>query len=428
MDNRKLHRGLVLAALAGLGGVAEGQNVHWSNQGASLTAGIAPSVFLTDANVAEVDRFLSGQPVKIVKIPSDVSPATISTIYNKYKIDFTFADLEGSDALARTTSLVNQIKASAATGSYVKTNQAYVSNFAFAPLYGDRTAPGPTWTMADYYAAGLNMSSEALYPGSGGFRNPSTGDSSAPAVRAALFTLPIARLSFASIAMPAGHAHVPYVNRFNNWMNAALDTDKDPSNGFRFETTDQLPSRGDFQAQVFHYRLRGATGVHGLDGGVEGYTAAQFESDIEAGWNGPSIFANIMSDPGARKATLDTMIKSDGASKTIEQAGVVYSGVYSNAQGKLALLLSNLDEQPHTINFPAIIGGKSVTGDYRIAPGTHQVLTFGAAGSIWDFQAATSVFIDDNRAGVGVPEPTAVALFGVGMIGLMSRRRARRLR
>ena len=34
-------------------------------------------------------------------------------------------------------------------------------------------------------------------------------------------------------------------------------------------------SRGDFKAQVLHYRLRGATGVHGLDGGVEGYTREQ---------------------------------------------------------------------------------------------------------------------------------------------------------
>src|SRR5687767_8818339 len=58
----------------------------------TLDPGVTPGAFLTDANVAAVDAFLSTQQVKVIKIAQDVSPATIAAIYGKYKIDYTFAD------------------------------------------------------------------------------------------------------------------------------------------------------------------------------------------------------------------------------------------------------------------------------------------------------------------------------------------------
>jgi hypothetical protein len=383
-------------------------------------------MFLSDANVAQVDQWLATQSgPKVIKIPSDVSAATVSAIYNKYKIDYTFADIEGVNDTARVTALVNQIKASTATGPAIAANKAYVGNFNFQPLFKDPTAPGaPTYGYAQYTSAGLNMATEALYPGSPGYRNPASGDSDAPNVRSALFTLPIARLSMTTASLPGTHAHIPYVNRFNNWGNSALDTDHDSSNGYQFVTSNQLPSRGDFQAQIPHYRRRGANGVHGLDGGVVGYTPEQFESDIQTGWSGTPVVNDVMSDPKVRLATLDTVIKADGLVQSIEHAGVVVSGAFSAAKAKLVVLVSNLDEKPHKVELPNVIGGKQVSGEFLIAAGSHQILQFGATGSKWDLQSIASAFRDDNRSGVGVPEPTALAFAGAAV--MFCTRRTRR--
>jgi hypothetical protein len=415
----------VSALLLG-GAAARGDNFFWGdNGGATVAPGITPSIFLSDDNVAMVDQFLAGQAIKAVKIAQDVSPATISAIYNKYNVNYTFADFETLDAATKTANLVSQIKASQATGPAFSANQSYVSNFAFTPSYFDNTSPTPTSGYASYASAGVNMTADVLYPGSPGFRNPASGNSTAPNIRSALFTLPIVRLSMTSASMPAGNAHVAYVDRFNNWQNSALDTDGDPTNGYRFVTQNQLLSRGDFQAQILHYRLRGATGVQGLQGGVEGYTPEQFQSDINTGWNGTDAVNQILADPKARFATLDTQIKADGVTQPIENVGVVYSGAYSLSQGRLVLLLSNLDEQMHAIGFPSSIGGKAVPGEFDISAGSHELLQFDASGSKWDLTSSTAVFQDDNRAGVGVPEPTTIAL-AVGAVVVAGLRRRRR--
>jgi hypothetical protein len=425
---RAAKRGLaIIATAAALAIPAAAQNVHWLTDGAPLTPAVLPSMFLSDANVAQVDQFLAGQSgPKVLKIPADVSAATVSAIYDKYKIDYTFADLEGADAVARTTALVSQIKASATTGPAVTANKAFVGNFNFQPIFKDPTAPNaPTNGYADYSSAGLNMATESLYPGAPSYRNPASGDSDAPNVRSALFTLPIARLSMTTASLPGAHAHIPYVNRFNNWGNDALDTDHDASNGYQFVTSNQLPSRGDFQAQILHYRLRGANGVHGLDGGVVGYTPAQFEQDIQAGWSGTPAVNDVLSDPKARLATLDTVVKADGLVQSMEQAGVVISGAYSAAKAKLVVLMSNLDEKQHKVELPNVIGGKAVSGEFLIAAGSHQILQFNASGTRWDLQSIASAFQDDDRSGVGVPEPTALTFAGAATF-LCTRRKRRR--
>src|SRR5215211_7630507 len=71
----------------------------------TLDPGVTPGAFLTDSNVAAVDAYLAGQSVKVVKIAHEVSPATISAIYGKYRIDYTFADFEGPGAVSQTRDL-----------------------------------------------------------------------------------------------------------------------------------------------------------------------------------------------------------------------------------------------------------------------------------------------------------------------------------
>lgn len=405
---------------------AGAQNFAWGSQGASESPGITPSMFLRDDNVAAVDAFLSTQSVKALKIDLPVSSSTINYIYNKYKIDYTFADFETPDWQSRTIQLVNQIRSSSGTGPAMGIGKAYVSNFGLAPLPFDSTSPASSPTLTQYNATGVNMASEGLYPGAPDFRSPASGNSTAPNLRSSLFTLPIERFSIAAASMPAGSAHVPYVTRFNNWMNNDLDSDHNPSNGFRFVTSNQLPSRGDFQAQVLHYRLRGAKGVIGLDGGVEGYTQKQFQEDISRGWGSQSTVNQVLSDPNARSVSLTTQIKADGQSKPIEDVGVVYSGAYSTSQGKMVLLMSNLDDLKHSVTLPERVGGRTLSGTYSIDPGMHEILEFGLTGMRWNLVSAAEVFVDHQRDGVGVPEPTSLGLLLLGSVGLLARRGRRK--
>lgn len=421
--NYRMHWAMLgLLSVVSLG--ARGQSFHWGSDGFSLSSGVTPSMFLRDDNVAEVDAFLAGQTVKALKLDGAVSAATINAIYNKYKIDYTFVDAETSDAVTRMNALAGQIRNSAGTGVAMASGKAFVSNYGFAPLSYDPTRAGKGWGYKHYTAAGVNMASESLYPGAWDFRGPASGNSSAPNVRSALFTMPIERFSLAAATLPGGAAHIPYVNRFNNWGNLALDTDGNASNGYRFETNDQLLSRGDFKAQVMHYRLRGANGVIGLDGGVEGYSARQFQADISNGWGGVRSVNQVLSDPSARKVSLATQLKTDGVVKAIEETGVVYSGAYSTAQGKMVVLVSNLDDLKHKVELPAKVGGKRVGGSFDIEPGTHEILEFGMTGMRWNLVSAAEVFVDNQRAGVGVPEPGAVGMVVLaGGVGLLRRRR-----
>src|SRR5205085_11678023 len=94
----------------------------------------------------------------------------------------------------------------------------------------------PYYSTTDFRASGLNMANEQLYPGDSSFRNPIAGNSTAPNIRSALFTLPIQRDSIVSQNIGAGQLHTPYIARFNNYTNPffqnTVTTIPDPQGGF----------------------------------------------------------------------------------------------------------------------------------------------------------------------------------------------------
>lgn len=399
-----------------------------------------PAPFLNGGNVAAVNTYLGTAAVKAIKIDGAQGPnvPSFATIYNNHDVRFTFADFEGPNQVAELASLKALITApTSATKTSFQNNQSYLGNFGLAPLTFDPTSPtGAGASYTNYLNAGVNMANEALYPGSGGFKNPAQlgGTSSAPNIRSNLFILPIERLSLVTANMPTGHKHIPYVTRFNNWGNTALHNGVGPNGqpATYFDsghgTANQLLSRGDFSAMVAHYRLRGADGVHLLDGGVVGYTQPQMESDANDGWN-HSVIKAMYDGGGARTALLTTQIRDFGSDTEMEEIGTIASGVYSLTQNKLVLLLSNMDETAHEVTIPTKIGGKSVTNTFNIPAGTHHLLQFTGAGTQWNLQvqlgSLTQVFIDNNRNGVGVPEPTMIGgLSLLALVGLARRRRA----
>src|SRR5205823_13827539 len=114
-------------------------------------------------------------------------------------------------------------------GAPTTSNRAYIGNFGFSMVPSDPTQPKDYeknfknkhsfsgFNKNDYMSAGLTMNNEEVYPGSPSFRNPIEGNSSAPNIRSALFTLPIVRVSNVSVTSDAGHQNIAWVANFNNW-------------------------------------------------------------------------------------------------------------------------------------------------------------------------------------------------------------------
>jgi len=452
----------ILAAAAAFVGISvqtQAQDLlyDWKavDQASTPVVGFTPAPFVTDANAAspallsQLQQLQASNPGRVaIKVPSGtgLSPASIATLFNNpnFTINYAFLDIE-----TPVTSGGNSNTAVAQTNANLihaqpKGTGTFVGNYRLFPGNGDTSGPGAGPTITDYRsggATGVNMANEDLYPGSPTYRAGNTVPGSpSTEIRRGLFVLPIERASYVSNNLPAGNKHIPYVNRFNNFNNPALQngtTGGFPSftpgvaaGGFTgAQTANNMLSRGDFSALVAHYRLRGADGVHLLDGGVVGYTQAQFEQDAKDGFQQPAIAA-IFNGGGAKLATLDTVSKVDGSVQDNEATGVVYSGVYSLTQGsgKLALLVSNLDDGLHTLEIPQAIGGKFVPGSISIAGGQHKLLEFTGAGTQWQLNAGSglAVFTDSDRSGVGVPEPVAMGGASVFALTMLFRRRRSR--
>jgi len=340
-------------------------------------------------------------------------------------------DYEGPTGQATATAQAAAIRAQAKPAQFI-------GNFGMYPGNGDTSGVGSGPSAATYAASGMNMANEDLYPGSPSYKNPGSqgGTSTSPNIRSSLFVLPIDRATFVTANLPAGDLHIPYINRFNNFGNPALQ-----NSGVTFtpgatpNTANQMLSRGDFSAMVAHERARGINGVHLLDGGVVGYTQSQFEQDAKDGFTF-APFASIFAGSNPKLATLDTTSKVNGVVASNESTGVVFSGVYSLTQndarlagssGKLALLVSNLSGNTAALEFASKIGGKTVAGaPYSINAGEHKLLEFAGTGLQWTLVNQALVFPDADRSGVGVPEPVAMGGAGIFALTMLFRRRRSR--
>lgn len=298
-------------------------------------------------------------------------------------------------------------------------------------------------------------------------------------IRSNLFTLPIQRMTTAQNGLPSGDAHIPWITRFNNYGNDSLNNAVDPTGKFQYEfvsnasnpTKGGLLSRGDFMALVLQYRLRGADSYNLFNdpyGSVVNYSDAQEHLDAAHGWSTDSVANQIFSAGKGNYGfanlsnlvnTVNVRYLSGGrhansgnfVSSTTDKVGVVWSGVYSksalNFSGTgtsrmLSIELSNLGGTDKLVDLPNNIGGfrthtnSSVYNgdngddDYFVAAGQHRIMNFTLVNGRWVLKQSTFVFGGSDAAGsltdrngIGVPEPTSMALIALGAFGLLTRRR-----
>jgi hypothetical protein len=483
-----------LSAIVGVSAMAQAQSTPASgffdwNTNANPTPNAAftasPFLFNNAASASQVAAVLASSPagrplaVKVVEPLSD--PAALA-IFDNFPVKYVFCDFEDAGNVGRTRAIADQMLASN------KSKSAFVGNFNFYPRSSQDGTRPPIVNSGDpnFYQnrpfsptqyndsrgktatlTGKHMANPQLYPGSPDYRTPGTSDLSIPSgtpnIRSALFTLPIVRATVTENGLRAegdrakGDVFIPWVSRFNNYGNNALDND--PAPGYQFHadaahgTANQLASRGDFRAQILHYRLRGADSVNLFEasaGSVVGDSLPQNRADVAAGWAQSSVVNSIFTRPH-QLANLSTRIGDTGGSsggkfaengaKGVVEAGAIWSGVYDTQTGpngrRLAIVLSNLSNTQKTIDLPNLVGGfHTLSGvpnhddDYVLSAGQHRLLTFTLSGGQWRLNSNSVVFAGSdgfgsltNRNGVGVPEPTTFGLLGIGAIGLLARRR-----
>jgi len=481
------------SAIVGISTMANGQTApssgffDWSTQTNPTTANFTAAPFLSNnsASASQVAAELNksaaaGKPLAVKVIEPLTDPAAIA-IFNNFAVKYVICDFEDASAVGRTRAIADQVLNSA------KSKGAFVGNFNFYPRSStDGTRP-PTVNSGDnkFYqnrpfsdqytdsrgktatSQGKLFAAPQLYPGSPDYRTGGTSDltipSGTPNIRSALFTLPIVRATVTENGLVGdggkskGDQFIPWVSRFNNYGNNSLDND--PAPGYQFHadsahgTANQLLGRGDFQAQILHYRLRGADSVNlfaASAGSVVGDSLAQNRSDVANGWKTSSVInsiftrshalANLSTNIGDKGGTSGGTNPGDG-NAGITQAGAVWSGVYDKGSvsggRRLAILMSNLGTSQKTIDLPNLIGGfHTISGtpgaddDYVLAAGQHRLLTFTLNNNMWRLNSNSVVFSGSDsfgsltdRNGTGVPEPTTIGLLGIGAVGLLTRRR-----
>ena len=116
---------------------------------------------------------------------------------------------------------------------------------------------------------------------------------------------------------------------------------------------------------------------------------------------------------------------------------------------QLALIISNLSNSTQTIDLGTISGHRIFTpndpngigqDDITVAAGEHRLVTFNLRNQsglglgtiaqqnanglpVWLLTENQAVFTINDRDGTGTPEPASLALFGLGALGLLARRR-----
>ena len=302
------------------------------------------------------------------------------------------------------------------------------------------------------------MQMPELYNGSASFRNPAAGNSTAPNIRSADFILPIIRLTETKVNASPGVAIVPWIANFNNANNLALDSDRDPSNGYKFvpgqaipakfglpavsasTTKNQMTSDRDFATQAAHYRLRGADSLDVFEQGVVGNNNERVRKDSHTGWTESHIDAIFQSSDyklllGSQtggSTDLNDDIIVDGNSESDETAGSIFSGVYSLTLKTMDVLMTNMDETNHSLTLPSQLAGFNLlTKTFEVDGGASLLveykLTNSGPGTGWSvsFQQKPFTSLDDNRNRTGVPEPTTMSLAAITAVLGVSRRRRR---
>ncbi len=427
----------------------------------------APILDDTAASAANVSSVLGGAPPPpAIQVRMELGSTEALAVLSNFGIKYILTEFNTLGADRRTKAVADAALASGASAG------AFVGNFNLYPnVATDPTRPGAeqaNFSGLDYNAArgqvgaqfGAQFAAPALLPGSADYRNPAQGDSSAPNIRSALFVLPIQRLTlaelglrgftapptdqtaFAIAASPSDPAErlIPWVMRFNNVDNPALGGGPNGSGFVQNAATPadgQLPSRGDFQAQLLHYRLRGADDLILLRGsnasgpdGITGYGDDQAQADVQTGWTASTLANGIIARQNYAFANLsnsvaDSVDANGPVARDTEAAGAVWSGVYDRAgsadtdgQRKMAVLISNLSSVQKTIDLPNI-GGFPIEhpttsdprpGAFILDAGTHRLLSFTLAPdannvTAWLLTDDTFIGLDNNRNGVGVSNP-----------------------
>jgi hypothetical protein len=434
--------------------------------------------------------------IRAVKVENPgISNTTASLIFNNtsYNVSYVFGDLEGANASVAAGDLAKQVRLvnpSNVNGGLTKSAFAWVGNFGFSAQGSNNQKPSyytntGQHSFSDYgYGTwnnvGLSMSNEEAYPGSPSFRSKAAGDvpqgsGTYSNIRGQLFVLPLWRVgqttdTVMTLGIP-NHQNIPWTANFNNWGNPALDTDRNPANGYKFvpgqpmpaatinghfypamtaaQTANQMVSERDFATSMLHMRLRGADSFHLLDAGIDGFSQAQMQQDGATGWLGESTVNNIFAQADKRLLIGTTPLASgsgysgsnysggsqivvDGVTKNVDQTGAIFSGAYSLTLKKLDVLLSNMDEVTHTITLPASIGSYSlVQATFTVPAGDHLLVDFslatsGANKNKWVVASQHVPFtaISNSRGGFGIPEPGTLSLLAVaGVFGLNRRKR-----